>query len=146
MRPVATIGAAAANIHPETGTIPVSNRECTFYRWDDMPKEKVSDQLDRRLVTGDRIMLAHVYLKKGCLVPQHAHENEQITYVVEGALRFWIGTDRAQELVVGAGEVLHIPSNVPHEALALEDTLDVDVFSPPRQDWLNKTDDYLRRK
>ena len=118
----------------------------TFYRWNEMPKEKVSDMLDRRLVTGDRIMLAHVYLKKGCIVPQHKHENEQITYILEGALRFWIGENREQELVVSAGEVLHIPSNVPHEALALEDTLDVDVFSPPRADWLNKTDDYLRRK
>jgi quercetin dioxygenase-like cupin family protein len=118
----------------------------TFYRWNDMPKEKVSDMLDRRLITGDRMMLAHVYLKKGCLVPQHKHENEQLTYILEGALRFWIGADREQELVVSAGEVLHIPSNVPHEALAIEDTLDVDVFSPPRADWLNKTDDYLRRK
>jgi quercetin dioxygenase-like cupin family protein len=120
--------------------------KCTFYRWDDMPKEKVTDLLDRRLVTGDRMMLAHVYLKKGCLVPQHSHENEQITYVVDGALHFWIGADKKEEVVIRAGEVLHIPSNVPHEALALEDTLDVDVFSPPRQDWLDKTDDYLRRK
>ena len=118
----------------------------TFYRWNEMPKEKVSDMLDRRLITGDRMMLAHVYLKKGCLVPQHKHENEQLTYILEGALRFWIGDNREQELVVSAGEVLHIPSNVPHEALAIEDTLDVDVFSPPRADWLNKTDDYLRRK
>ena len=120
--------------------------KCTFYRWDDMPKEKVTDLLDRRLVTGNRMMLAHVYLKKGCLVPQHSHENEQITYVVDGALHFWIGADKKEEVVIRAGEVLHIPSNVPHEALALEDTLDVDVFSPPRQDWLDKTDDYLRRK
>jgi quercetin dioxygenase-like cupin family protein len=111
-----------------------------------MPKEKVSDLLDRRLITGDRMMLAHVYLKKGCVVPQHKHENEQLTYILEGALRFWIGDNKEQEVVVSAGEVLHIPSNVPHEALALEDTLDVDVFSPPRADWLNKTDDYLRRK
>ena len=118
----------------------------TFYRWNDMPREKVSDQLDRRLITGDRMMLAHVYLKKGCLVPQHQHENEQLTYVLEGALRFWIGANCEQQLDVNAGEVLHLPANVPHEALALEDTLDVDVFSPPRQDWLNKTDDYLRRK
>ena len=72
--------------------------------------------LDRRLVTGERMMLAHVYLKKGCIVPQHQHENEQITYVLEGALHFWIGEDRSEEIVVRAGEVLHIPSNVPHEA------------------------------
>jgi len=91
-------------------------------------------------------MLAHVYLKKGCVVPRHSHENEQITYILEGRLRFWLGADEAQILEVGAGEVLHIPSGVQHKAEALEDTLDVDIFSPPRQDWLDKTDDYLRQK
>ncbi len=120
-------------------------RRVTFYRWDDMPREAVSPMLDRRLITGDRMMLAHVYLKKGCVVPRHHHENEQLTYILEGALRFRIGDDGAEEIVVKAGDVLHIPSNVPHEALALEDTLDVDIFSPPRQDWLDKTDAYLRR-
>lgn len=118
----------------------------TTYRWDDMPKERVTDMIDRRLVTGDRIMLAHVYLAKGSIVPLHSHENEQITYILEGALHFKIGADRSQELVLRKGEVLHIPSNVPHEAEALEDTLDVDVFSPPRQDWLDGTDDYFHRK
>ncbi|HJQ09916.1 MAG TPA: cupin domain-containing protein [Gemmatimonadaceae bacterium] len=117
----------------------------TFFRWDDMPKERVTDMLDRRLITGDRMMLAHVYLKKGCIVPKHSHENEQLTYILEGALRFWLGEDQKEEVIVRAGEVLHIPSNVPHKAEALEETLDVDVFSPPRQDWLAKTDDYLRR-
>jgi len=120
-------------------------RDVTFYRWEDMPREKVSDMLDRRLITGDRMMLAHVYLKKGCVVPKHSHENEQLTYIIEGALRFWIGEDQKKEVVVSAGEVLHIPSNVPHKAEALEDTLDVDIFSPPREDWLKKTDAYLRR-
>jgi quercetin dioxygenase-like cupin family protein len=120
--------------------------KCTFYEWDEMPREKVTDLLERRLVTGERMMLAHVYLKKGCVVPLHQHDNEQITYVLEGALHFWLGADKSEEVVIGPGQVLHIPSNVPHEALALEDTLDVDVFSPPRQDWLDKTDDYLRRK
>ena len=119
--------------------------KCTFYRWDAMPKEKVSPMLDRRLVTGERMMLAHVYLKKGCVVPRHQHENEQITYILEGALRFWIGEDEKEEIIVHAGEVLHIPSNVWHKAEALEDTLDVDVFDPPRKDWLEKTDAYLRR-
>ena len=122
-----------------------SPRTATFYRWEDMPREKVTDLLDRRLITGDRMMLAHVYLKKGCVVPQHAHENEQLTYILEGALRFWLGEDGSEEVVVRAGEVLHLPSNVPHRAEALEDTLDVDIFSPPREDWLKKTDDYLRR-
>jgi len=117
-----------------------------WFRWDQMPKEKVTDLLDRRLITGERMMLAHVYLRKGCIVPKHQHENEQLTYVLEGALRFWIGEDGKQELVVHAGEVLHIPSNLPHKAEAVEDTLDVDVFSPPRWDWLNGTDTYLRQE
>lgn len=118
---------------------------CTYYRWNDMPKEKVSDQLSRRLVTGERMMLAHVYIKKGCIVPKHQHENEQMTYILEGALKFFLGADGKKVITVSAGEVLHIPPNVPHEAHALEDTLDVDVFSPPRQDWLDKTDAYLRK-
>jgi quercetin dioxygenase-like cupin family protein len=117
-----------------------------WYRWDDMPKERVSDLLERRLITGDRMMLAHVYLEKGCIVPKHSHENEQLTYILSGALRFWIGEDGEKEVIVRAGEVLVIPSNVFHKAEALEDTLDVDIFSPPRQDWLDKTDDYLRQK
>ncbi len=101
--------------------------------------------LDRRLITGERMMLAHVYLKKGCIVPKHSHLNEQLTYILEGALRFWLGDDQTDEVIVRAGEVLHIPGNVPHKAEALEDTLDVDIFSPPREDWLSKTDDYLRK-
>ena len=88
-------------------------------------------------------MLAHVYLQAGSVVPKHSHENEQVTYILEGALRFWIGDDGEEQLDVRAGEVLHIPSNVPHKAEALEDTLDVDVFSPPRQDWLDGTDAYF---
>ncbi|HUL72788.1 MAG TPA: cupin domain-containing protein [Vicinamibacterales bacterium] len=119
--------------------------DVTFYRWHDMPIEQVNALLDRRLISGDRVMLAHVYLKKGCVVPRHQHDNEQITYILEGALHFWIGEDEKKEITIRAGEVLHIPSNVWHKAEALEDTLDVDVFSPPRQDWLNKTDAYLRR-
>jgi quercetin dioxygenase-like cupin family protein len=110
-----------------------------------MKKERVSDMLERRLVTGDRMMLAHVYLKKGCIVPKQSHDNEQLTYILEGALKFWLGDDGAEEVTINAGEVLLIPSNVPHKAEALEETLDVDVFSPPRQDWLEKKDDYLRR-
>jgi quercetin dioxygenase-like cupin family protein len=124
--------------------MPVKTR-ATFHRWDDMPRETVNPGLDRRLVTGERMMLAHVYLKKGCIVPRHSHENEQITYVLDGALRFWLGEDQAEVVDVRKGEVLVIPSNLPHKAEALEDTLDVDIFSPPRQDWLNGTDDYLRR-
>ena len=116
------------------------------FRWEDMPKEKVTDAISRRLVTGERMMLAHVYLDRGSVVPRHAHENEQLTYILEGALRFWIGEEGSEdeeELVVRAGEVLHIPTHVAHKAEALEDTLDVDVFSPPRQDWLDGTDAYF---
>jgi quercetin dioxygenase-like cupin family protein len=120
-------------------------RSVTWYAWNEMPRETVSPMLDRRLITADRMMLAHVYLKKGCIVPKHQHENEQLTYILEGALRFWIGDDESQEVIVRAGEVLHIPAMVFHKAEALEDTLDVDIFDPPRQDWLDKTDAYLRK-
>lgn len=123
-----------------------SEASVRLFSWTDMPKERVTDQISRRLVTGDRMMLAHVYLDKGAIVPQHSHENEQLTYILEGALRFWIGADGSEEIIVRSGDVLHIPSNVVHQAEALEDTLDVDIFSPPRQDWLNGTDSYFHNK
>jgi quercetin dioxygenase-like cupin family protein len=115
-----------------------------FYRVSDVPREKVTDMLDRRLITGERSMLAHVYLRKGCIVPFHSHENEQISYILEGALRFWLGEGEGEEMLVRAGEVLVIPSRIRHKAEALEDTVDVDIFTPPRRDWLEGTDDYLR--
>jgi quercetin dioxygenase-like cupin family protein len=124
----------------------LTREHVTWHRWDDMEKEEVIDGIQRRIITGDRMMLAHVYLKKGAVVPRHSHENEQLTYILEGALRFWIGEDGSEVVDVRAGEVLCIPSNIPHKAEALEDTLDVDVFNPPRQDWLDKTDDYFRQK
>ena len=117
--------------------------EVTKYRWNDMPLETVTDGIDRRLVTGERMMLAHVYLKKGAVVPMHSHDNEQLTYVLEGSLRFWFDDEQSEPIDVHAGEVLTIPSDVPHKAQALEDTLDVDIFSPPRQDWLHGTDTYF---
>lgn len=124
----------------------MEQRRATWHRWEAMPKESLTDALERRLITGERIMLAHVYLKQGAVVPRHAHENEQFTYILEGALRFWLGDDGAEVVDVRAGEVLCIPPHLPHKAEALADTLDVDIFSPPRQDWLDKTDDYLRQK
>ena len=124
----------------------MSADDVRHFRWSEMPEERVTDVISRRLITGDQMMLAHVYLKKGALVPQHAHHNEQLTYILEGALEFRIGADRGEVIIVRAGEVLVIPGNVPHEALALEDTLDVDVFDPPRQDWLDGTDSYFHRK
>jgi len=115
----------------------------TLYKWAEMPKEPVTEDISRRVITGDRVMIAHVYLAAGSVVPRHSHENEQVTYILEGALRFWIGEDGVEQIDVRAGEVLHIPSNVKHKAEALEDTIDVDVFSPPRQDWLDGTDSYF---
>ena len=117
----------------------------THYRWDDLPKDVLNPQLSRRLIAAERLMLAQVYLEKGCIVPRHAHENEQLTWIVQGTLRFWLGDDESEVVDVAAGEVLHIPSNLPHKAEALETTLDVDIFSPPRQDWLDGSDTYLRR-
>ena len=123
----------------------MSRHGTTHYRWSDLPKEEVNPQLSRRLISGERLMLTNVYLDKGCIVPKHSHENEQLTWIVEGVLRFWLGEDESEVVDVSAGEVLHIPSNVPHKAEALETTLDVDIFSPPRQDWLDGSDAYLRR-
>ena len=114
--------------------------------WEEMEREFVVEGIERRIISAERMMLTHVYLKRGAVVPLHSHHNEQFTYVLEGVLRFWIGGEESEPIDIGPGEVLHIPSHVPHKAEALEDTLDVDVFSPPRQDWLDKTDDYFRRK
>lgn len=118
----------------------------THYRWEDMPRERLTDLLERRFITGERATIAHLYMKKGCLVPTHTHESEQITYVVDGALKLWIGEGRDQEVVVRSGEVLVIPSNVPHGAEVLEDTLDVDFFAPIREDWIAGKDAYLRQQ
>ena len=116
----------------------------TRYRWNDLPKEQLKPDLHRRLIPAERMTLGHVYLDKGCVVPKHAHENEQLTYILEGTLRFWLGDDEAEMVDVHAGEVLHIPAHIPHRAEALEDTLDLDVFSPPRADWFDGSDAYLR--
>lgn len=110
-------------------------------RWNDVELEKLNPLLDRQMITGENLMLARVLLRKGCVVPEHSHVNEQLTYIVEGALKFWIDN---REIIVRAGEVLCIPPNMPHKAEAIEDTVDLDVFYPPRQDWLNKSDVYLR--
>jgi len=111
--------------------------------WDAVELEDMNPLLQRHFIVGENIMLARVLLKKGCVVPEHSHHNEQVTYIVEGALKFWID---GKEIVVRAGEVLAIPPNMPHQAEALEDTVDFDVFNPPRADWIGKTDQYLRGK
>ena len=119
-------------------------QSATHYRWEDLPREELSPRIGRRLITGDQMMIAHVYLAKGAIVPKHSHENEQLTYILEGRVRFWFGDDESEVVEIVAGEVLHIPADLPHKAEALEDTLDVDVFHPPRQDWLDGSDAYLR--
>ena len=112
------------------------------YTWKSVPLEVMSSVISRKVISGDKAMVAQVFLKKDAVVPEHHHESEQLTYILEGALKFEL---EGQEVVVRRGEVLHIPSNVPHRAVALEDTLDVDIFSPIRTDWLSKNDAYLRR-
>ncbi len=111
-------------------------------RLEEMPVEHLNAFIDRQFVSGERGMLARLVLRTGAMVPMHSHENEQITYILEGALKFTLPD---KEIVVCAGEVLVIPSHVPHSAEALEDTVDLDVFSPPRADWINGTDAYLRK-
>jgi len=112
-------------------------------KWEDLPWEQVTPDLSRKIITGTNEMIAQVRLRQGTVVPEHSHVSEQITYILEGALQFWIDN---QTLMVRAGEVLVIPPNVPHKAMALEDTLDVDLFSPIRQDWLDRTDTYFHER
>ena len=111
-------------------------------RLNDMPVEHLNPLIDRQFVAGDRTMLARIILRKGSIVPLHSHENEQIAYVLDGALKFVI---QGKELIVRSGEILVIPPNLPHSAEALEDTVDLDIFCPPRADWINGTDAYLRK-
>jgi quercetin dioxygenase-like cupin family protein len=115
--------------------------ELQYIPWETVPLEDLKPLLQRQFVVGQEIMVARVLLKKGCIVPMHSHHNEQLTYILEGALKFTID---GREIVVRAGEVLCIPAHMPHQAEAVEDTVDLDVFNPPRADWINKTDQYLR--
>src|SRR5438132_2433630 len=119
----------------------VKKLELKYIPWNAVELEDLNPLLQRQFVVGQEMMLARVLLKKGCIVPEHSHHNEQITYVLEGALKFWID---GKVIVVNSGEVLTIPPHMPHKAEALADTVDLDVFSPPRADWINKTDAYLR--
>ena len=113
-----------------------------LHRWDEIALEKVTEMLSRKIVSGEREMLVQVYVKRGCLVPMHSHESEQMTYVLQGAMKFLVG---GEEITLREGEVLHIPSWIKHQAEALDDTFELDVFSPIRQDWLEHTDGYFGR-
>jgi unsaturated pyranuronate lyase len=115
--------------------------ELKYIPWNTVELEELNPLLRRQFVVGRDIMVARVLMKKGCIVPEHSHVNEQVTYILEGALKFWID---GREIVVHAGEVLTIPPNMPHKAEALEETVDLDVFNPPRADWMDKDDRYLR--
>jgi quercetin dioxygenase-like cupin family protein len=115
--------------------------EAKHVPWHTVELENLNPLLQRQFVVGQAIMVARVLMKKGCIVPLHRHHNEQFSYILEGALKFWID---GGEIVVNSGEVLTIPSHMPHQAEALQDTVAIDVFNPPRADWINKTDQYLR--
>lgn len=119
--------------------------QAVLTRWADVPQEEMNPLLSRAFVTGAEAMLARIELKKGCVVPRHSHPNEQIAWIAQGALVFVLGEEGSETRVtVRAGEVLVIPANLPHAAEALEDTLDYDIFAPPRQDWIARDDAYLR--
>jgi quercetin dioxygenase-like cupin family protein len=110
--------------------------------WKTVEIEHLNDKLTRQMISGENATLSQLVLKKGATVPRHSHVNEQYSWIISGALKF-IFDDR--EILVGAGEVLLIPGNLPHSALALEDTVDVDIFAPRREDWISKDDSYLRK-
>jgi quercetin dioxygenase-like cupin family protein len=104
-----------------------------LHRWDEIALEKITEMVSQKFIAGDREMLAQIYLKRGALVPLHTHDSEQMTYVLQGSIKFVVN---GEEVIVREGEVLHIPSGTPHQAEALEDTFELDIFSPLRDDWL----------
>ena len=121
------------------------SEELLHTRWSDVPAAQLNPLLTRQFVTGSQSMFARIELKKGCIVPRHHHPNEQISYITQGALRFLLGDEgNAVEKIVCEGDILIIPGNLPHSAEALEDTIDFDIFAPPRQDWITGDDAYLR--
>ena len=120
------------------------NSGVKLHHWDDMEEEALSSLITRKMMWGDRVMLSQVFIKAGGVVPLHQHDNEQFSYMLTGSMKFWLERDGGEEIIVRAGDVLHLPSNVPHGAVALEDAMSLDVFSPPRADWIAGTDAYLR--
>lgn len=114
-------------------------------QWDDVPMETVNPMMRRQIITGELMTIARIYFKDGFLVPRHSHHNEQITQVISGLLRFRLGENGEDEIDVGPGEAIVIPANLPHEALVVGDVVEMDMWAPRREDWLNQTDDYLRQ-
>jgi quercetin dioxygenase-like cupin family protein len=119
----------------------MTQTEPQHIRWSDVPAESLNPSLDRQFVVGDKIMVSRLNMKKGCVVPEHSHYHEQVSHVISGALQFLVD---GKEVIVRAGELLFIPPDVPHSVLTLEDSVAMDTFTPPREDWINKTDQYLR--
>jgi quercetin dioxygenase-like cupin family protein len=142
MKPTKRVGSKQAALKNTVSSQVPDGPALKYLSWNAVHLETINPLFQRQLVVGNQVMLARVLLKKGCIVPLHSHENEQLSYILEGALKFWID---GKEIVVHAGEVLTIPPHMPHKAEALEDTVDLDIFHPPRADWLNKTDSYLRK-
>ena len=141
-RPAAHKTAGTKSAHSKTATKGrVARMELKHVPWHTVELEDLNPLLQRQFVVGQEIMVARVLMKKGCIIPLHSHHNEQFTYILEGALKFWLD---GKEIVVNAGEVLTIPPHMPHKAEAMEDTVDLDIFNPPRADWINKSDQYLR--
>ncbi len=112
--------------------------------WDDIPMEQVADGMRRQIVTGEKMTVARIYFEDGFVVPLHAHENEQITQVLQGVMRFWFGENREVVRDAHPGDVIVIPANLPHAAQMIGEVVEMDIWAPRREDWLNKTDDYLR--
>jgi quercetin dioxygenase-like cupin family protein len=123
----------------------MATHEIQQIAWNDIELESVNPYMTRRIVTGERLTVARIYFKDGFLVPMHSHEQEQVTQVISGIMRFTIGANREKTMDLGPGDIVVIPSNVPHEALCIGDVEEMDTWSPRRDDWLNKTDDYLRQ-
>ena len=136
-------GASPATRRPAKKTVkkaaPIAKLK--YIPWTTVELENLNPLLQRQLIVGQNVMVARVLMKSGCIIPLHSHHNEQVTYILEGALKFWID---GKEILVNAGEVLTIPPHMPHKAEAMADTVDLDIFNPPRADWINKTDQYLR--
>lgn len=107
----------------------------TLHQWDALAPIIDSPCLRQSVISGDHVMLAHARRRHGCEVALHSHANEQMTCVLEGRLQFWLGANGEHHVIVNPGEVLHIPAHVPHRAMCLEDTLELNVFSPPREEW-----------
>ncbi len=113
--------------------------------WNEVTSEEVTPSMKRKIVSGEKLMIAKMEFKDGFEVPLHSHENEQITQVISGTIRFWFGKNKEQVMDLQAGEMVVIPPHLPHAALMIGDVEEIDSWAPPRQDWLDGTDDYLKK-